>query len=866
MFGKKWRRELWLVLAFILVVIIVALNPLATRQVRGKSSALPLSAEMSPAQRLAQSLALADSRVQAATAGRRAEVFGVRAVGQHAPADAARCATAACWQVEIYNFTDNAAVTAIVDVDSQTVLDVLTLPGMHPGLNRRLSDRALEIALNAPQVIDQLGFRPARADMAPVDAGLAGSLCDQGHLCVAPTFELGDRVLWAVVDLSADTLAGIAWTEMQPNPPGVSTPFVPEGDCPSPGGVGRGGWVVPFQVTGTDGLRVHSVTYNGVPVLTSVKLVEWHADYGTSGYEDSTGCGGGGGGFPIYPYGLTRVSNLTDEGGNVVGFELVQDFRMGNWGAYCNYRYEQHMQFFLDGRFRVVSGAYGKGCGTNAIYRPIVRLDIAVAGDDNDSFAYWDGSQWVMAPTETWWLQSPPYTPENYKWRVTDQSGAGFYLEPGVGQFDPPSDPDNAYMYITQHHPNEGDTDLGIIGDCCGDNEQQGPHLFLNGESVVNQNLVIWYVAQMVTRATPGDYYCWTVAGEPNPETYPCFSGPLLHPTQLAAAADFDDNGPIELGETAVFTNTSSGAPPLTYVWDFGDGVGSSSATHPTYIYASDGDYTVTLTTTNAFGSAAHAAVFSVQSSPQAGFTHNSPVDLGQPMVFTNTSSGGEPLTYAWDFGDGVGISAETNPTYTYSIEGIYSVTLSAANRYGTSTVSANVEVRYPPQAAFTHNGPIRLGDMAQFTNQSVGGQPLSFVWDFGDGQTSSEASPAHAYAQHGRYQVTLTASNPYGAATATDWLEVRYPPTADFNVVTEALVGQAVVFTNATVGAEPLTYAWDFGDGTTSAEANPTHVYAAADNYRVRLTATNEYDSSSLEKTITVRPYYRFLPLLLRP
>lgn len=863
---KVGRRGLVLGLVLIGLAVVVALNPFAVQQVRGKSSARPLTAELTPDQNLAQELALSDSRVQAYTIGRRAEVFGVRAVGQHAPASAVACGSDACWQVELYNFDDDAAVTAVVDVATKTVLEVLWQPGVHPGLNKRLADRALAIALNAPPVIEQLGFRPAAADMAPVDAGLADSACETGHLCVAPTFELGDRVLWAVVDLTADDLAGIAWTAMQPNPPGVSTPFHPDGDCPSPGGVGRGGWVVPFQVTGTDGLRVHDVTFNGVPVLTSAKLVEWHADYGSSGYEDSTGCGGGGGGFPIYPYGQTQVRDLTDEGGTIIGFEVVQDFRMGNWGAYCNYRYEQHMQFFLDGRFRVVSGAYGKGCGTNAIYRPILRLDVAVAGDSDDSFAYWDGSQWVTAQTENWWLQSGPYTPENYKWRVSDQLGAAYYLEPGLGQFEERSDPDNAYIYVTQHHPNEGDTDLGVIGDCCFDTYQQGPHLYLNGESVANQNLVIWYVAQMVTDVTPGAYYCWTITGEPNPETYPCFSGPMFHPAQQAASARFEDNGPIELGATAVFTNMSFGTPPLSYAWDFGDGLGSSTDTNPTYMYASDGDYTVTLTATNAYGASSISHVFTVQHSPQAGFVHNGPIELGQTAVFTNASTGGEPLSYAWDFGDGVGISTTANPTYTYTADGDYQVTLTVTNRYGTSIASVPFQVRYPPQAAFSHDGPVLLGESVHFTNQSLGGQPLSYTWDFGDGGTSADINPSHQYGQHGLYTVTLTVDNQYGMATTTAVVEVRYPPTAAFEAVTDTLVGQAVQFTNQSVGAEPLAFLWEFGDGATATEANPLHTYLTAGAYLVRLTAVNQYGSATVERTIEVRPHYQFLPVAAKP
>jgi hypothetical protein len=78
---------------------------------------------------------------------------------------------------------------------------------------------------------------------------------------------------------------------------------------------------------------------------------------------------------------------------------------------------------------------------------------------------------------------------------------------------------------------------------------------------------------------------------------------------------------------------------------------------------------------------------------PIAGFTSNSPVHLGQAMIFTNTTIGLEPLSYTWDFGDGSGPSTETNPSHTYSSTGTYSVTLEAHNDNGTDSITHSVEV-----------------------------------------------------------------------------------------------------------------------------------------------------------------------------
>ncbi|MFZ0547676.1 MAG: lamin tail domain-containing protein, partial [Candidatus Promineifilaceae bacterium] len=588
-----------------------------TRSARGKSPAAQLSDGLTPEQQLAQDLALSDSKVQAYTVGRRSEVFGVQVVGDSYTKDASECASADCRLVLIYNWDENVTVSAIVNVDARTVLDVLRQSGTHPGINHRLVEVAEQLLLNDTALPDLLGFQPTMDDMemAPMEGNAPGTSCDGAQGCGAYTFDQNDRMLWVWVDLTDETIAGYRWTSVNPGENYLYTDTSISEGCPPSGSVDRDGWTLDHEVTGTDAMRVYNVKYNGVDVATSIKLVEWHADYGSTGYVDSTGCGGGGGGFPIYPYGDTQVLDMLDGQSQVIGFEVVQDFRMNSWGNSCNYRYEEHFQFFQDGRFRTVTGAFGKGCGTNALYRPVVRTDIAVDGDDNDTFAIWQSGQWVDQATE---LYRTPYSgpdgphefdSNGYAWRVMDQDGNGFYMEPSqVNTFGDNSRGDDNFIYVTLHKAAEGDSDLGSIGTCCNDNQVQGPNNYVNNEDIDNTNIVLWYVPQMMTDATDGGdgYYCWTLQGEPNPVTYPCFTGPMFVPVNLAetpATASFTHNGPVMLGQTAVFTNTSTGSSPITYEWNFGDGVGTSTDENPTYNYSTPGTYTVVLTATNAFGS-----------------------------------------------------------------------------------------------------------------------------------------------------------------------------------------------------------------------------------------------------------------------
>ena len=816
---------------------------------RGKMTAVPLSAELSAPQRMAQQAALADVRVLDLTDGRRTEVFGVLDLRGEFTPNSVECATTTCYQVEIYDFDNNAAIAVIVNPTSGRVLDVLHRPGIQPGINKRLADLALHIAIHDPQVIDILGYKPLKANLSPVPAGMAGSVCDEGHLCAAPTFRVGDQLLWVMVDLTDENVAGLAWTELGEEVEQTAAPFVPT-NCRPPGSVNRAGWSLEHSLTGGDGLRVHQVSFNGVSVANSIKVMEWHASYGGHGYVDSVGCGGGGG-FQIFPYGDTQVLDLLDAEDSVIGFEVVQDFRMSSWGGFCNYRYDQRVQFYNDGRFRVVTGAFGKGCGNNATYRPVVRIDLDVVETGEQSFATWNGTTWQTQPSEFWQLQAAPYTPLQAKWRISHASGTGYYMEPGQGQFGDDGRGDNAYVYVTQHKPAEGDTDLGVMSSCCHNDHRQGPEAFIDGESIVNQNIVVWYVPQLVTDISPNRLYCWTVTGEPNPETYPCYGGPMFVPKAHHTFTGPDLVGTNQLVE---FNSTATGVLPITYAWDFGDGMGTSNQSNPTYPFPMPGVFTVTLTTTGANGESFTSTQTVEVTGVLAGFDYLTPISLGETSLFTNTSISNPtaPFTYTWDFGDGSG-SQDENPTYLYSQIGMYTVTLTVSNSVGMDTFSAVLQVGDAPTAVIDPLPVLGMGELVTFTHQSTGGTPLAFHWAFGDGQTSTDETPTYSYAEAGYYTVTLTVSNSWGIDMDSTVVTVDGSPTAALAPLWPTAVNHPITPTAHTTGQTPLVLAWDWGDGATSDGENPSHSYAATGIYTVTLTVSNSWGVATAETAVAV-------------
>ena len=155
---------------------------------------------------------------------------------------------------------------------------------------------------------------------------------------------------------------------------------------------------------------------------------------------------------------------------------------------------------------------------------------------------------------------------------------------------------------------------------------------------------------------------------------------------------------------TVDFSDLSTGNP-TSWSWDFGDGVGTSTAQNPSYTYDAAGTYTVTLTATNACGSDVATKVDYITVSPPPPPTADfsgSPTTGNAPLTvdFADLSTG-NPTSWSWDFGDGVGTSNVQNPSYTYDNPGSYTVTLVAANASGSDTETRvdYITVNEPPAA-----------------------------------------------------------------------------------------------------------------------------------------------------------------------
>lgn len=312
---------------------------------------------------------------------------------------------------------------------------------------------------------------------------------------------------------------------------------------------------------------------------------------------------------------------------------------------------------------------------------------------------------------------------------------------------------------------------------------------------------------------------------------------------------------------TVSFTDTSERA--LTYSWDFGDG-DTSDEQNPSHTYEDPGLYDVSLTVTGENGSdnVTRSSIVIVHEFPEADFSFT-PDELVYPDAtfdFTNESSSDADIFY-WEFGDGQSDSTE-NTSHTYDEAGTFAVTYYASNAFDRchDTVTKEVTIQpQPPHAAFS-GGDTACAPLAiRFTNESE--RAAQYLWDFGDGGSSTEINPRHTYDEPGEYTVQLVSYGSNGSDTVSQevvWVKEKLK--ADFEPDEEERVYPDATFEFTNNSSVEATYfIWRFGDGTSLESDDPQvqYTYPAAGEYTVRLEASNDFANCGdfVDKEITILP-----------
>ena len=272
-------------------------------------------------------------------------------------------------------------------------------------------------------------------------------------------------------------------------------------------------------------------------------------------------------------------------------------------------------------------------------------------------------------------------------------------------------------------------------------------------------------------------------------------------------------NGPYSAITGSAIDFSSAGSSDTdgtidSYTWNFGDG-NESSDPNPSHTYADPGTYTVTLTVTDNDGdSDSDSTTASVEDDQQPGnepptANANGPYSAitGSAIDFSSAGSSdtdGTIASYAWNFGDG-NDSSDPNPSHTYADPGIYTVTLTVTDNDGdsdsdsaTATVEDDQQPGNEPPTA-NANGPYdgMAGEAVSFTSAGSNdpeNSALTYTWDFGDGNGSTEANPTHTYDAPDVYDVSLTVADADGlsdsdSTTATIQDDQPPPPVSGVSI-----------------------------------------------------------------------------------
>ena len=331
--------------------------------------------------------------------------------------------------------------------------------------------------------------------------------------------------------------------------------------------------------------------------------------------------------------------------------------------------------------------------------------------------------------------------------------------------------------------------------------------------------------------------------------------------------AEFSVN-PTCSGYQSIFNDlsTSNGGNITEWYWDFGDGIGISNQQNPAYLYPATSTidyYTVILVVKDINGcidTVSHQTM--IIPSPNASFISDT-VCSGNLAHFIDNSTtiGGTITGWNWNFGDGIGISNQQNPSYLYqSVSNTtnYNVELIITNSYGCKDTNYNIATVYPLPIANFNNNIACFGNPTEFIDLSTsnGGNLNSWHWTFGDGNSTNQQNPQHTYSDFGYFPVTLTVTDINSCVDdTTKTIVVDSLPIPSFTWTATCTQG-IINFTNTSNGngSNIISYLWDFGDGFMSNVENPIHYYFNNGNYNVSLTVTNDRGcSDSIDILVSV-------------
>ena len=334
-------------------------------------------------------------------------------------------------------------------------------------------------------------------------------------------------------------------------------------------------------------------------------------------------------------------------------------------------------------------------------------------------------------------------------------------------------------------------------------------------------------------------------------------------------------------------SDPDSGDRVVQYVFDFGDGTGSTQTTPSASVSYKKGTYTAKLTVKDIAGASSNVATQTItvlNNPPTAAITANPTTQgKGKAVAFDASGSGdldGDPLTYTFDFGDGSATVTQsgTGTSHTYVKSGSYTVSVQAndgtdSSNKATTTVSITNTAPTAALAATPVRGTVPFSvtfDASGSSDPDTGDQVLFYHFDFGDGSSVDASQPmvSHSYTTAGSYNATVKVYDNENAPSANVGMAMitadpgNVAPTARLSVTPASGTAPLTVTLDATASSDPdagdsvASYSFSFGDGSASVtQSTPTveHTYTSAGSYTPSVTVQDTHGASSTAATSKV-------------
>lgn len=330
-------------------------------------------------------------------------------------------------------------------------------------------------------------------------------------------------------------------------------------------------------------------------------------------------------------------------------------------------------------------------------------------------------------------------------------------------------------------------------------------------------------------------------------------------------------------GLTVDFTNNTQNA--TNYEWDFGDGSPLSNVTNPSHTFPGAGTYTVTLSSWSTLDcintieieiTVNEPLLVEFTSEDSLCFTNNS-------FNFDGTVSGPPNSVFTWNFGPYASISSSNDidvNNVNFNTTGSVPITLTGTFENCIESVTHNIYIFQEPSIDFTIAPGLQCVPFnAQFIDLSFSETPLTYLWEFGDGTTSTLQNPTHLYTQTGPYSVTLTINSSTGCVvqlslTNDSLVHVRPKPSAGFSVTPEYtdICNSGITFIDESQGATEFYYWFDDSSGY-SFEQNFEHIYISDGWHRPMQIVTNEWGcKDTAYQELFIEPYVVYAPNSFTP